>query len=81
MGQYGIFDAFQAAAGATQTVLGELDRQNRLKAEVELQSAKTQAAEQFNQYLIDLQYRNDFENFRTDWENKSKEIYNNVTKG
>ena len=81
MGQYGIFDAFQAAAGATQAVLGELDRQNRLKAEVELQSAKTQAAEQFNQYLIDLQYRNDFENFRTDWENKSKEIYNNVTKG
>ena len=81
MGQYGIFDAFQAAAGATQTVLGELDRQNRLKAEIELQSAKTQAAEQFNQYLIDLQYRNDFENFRTDWENKSKEIYNNVTKG
>ena len=81
MGQYGIFDAFQAAAGATQTVLSELDRQNKLKAEVELQSAQIQAAEEFNHYLIDLQYRNDFENFRTDWENKSRDIYNNVTKG
>ena len=81
MGQTGIFDVFQAAIGASGAVLDELDKQNRLKAEVELQSAKTQAAEQFNQYLIDLQYRNDFENFHADWENKSKQIYNRVTQG
>ena len=54
MGQYGIFDAFQAAAGATQTVLGELDRQNRLKAEMEVQDAALKDKEAFDHFMLDL---------------------------
>ena len=53
MGQYGIFDAFQAAAGATGTILDEFDKQNRLKAELEVQDAGGRTVQSvFNRFTV-----------------------------
>ena len=81
MGQYGIFDAFQAAAGATQTVLGELDRQNRLKAELEVQDAALKDREAFDQFMLDLENSNDWENYEKRWNDYKVAVHNNTAQG
>ena len=81
MGQYGIFDAFQAAAGATQTVLGELDRQNRLKAELEVQDAALKDKEAFDQFILDLENSNDWENYEKRWNDYKVAVHNNTAQG
>lgn len=81
MGQYGIFDAFQAAAGATQTVLGELDRQNRLKAELEVQDAALKDKEAFDQFMLDLENSNDWENYEKRWNDYKVAVHNNTAQG
>ena len=81
MGQYGIFDAFQAAAGATQTVLGELDRQNRLKAELEVQDAALKDKEAFDQFMLDLENSNDWENYEKKWNDYKVAVHNNTAQG
>ena len=81
MGQYGIFDAFQAAAGATQTVLTELDRQNRLKAEMEVQDAALKDKEAFDQFMLDLENSNDWENYEKRWHDFKVAVHNDTAKG
>ncbi|MFC1239708.1 hypothetical protein ACFGOO_09805 [Treponema vincentii] len=81
MGQYGIFDAFQAAAGATQTVLGELDRQNRLKAEMEVQDAALKDKEAFDQFMLDLENSNDWENYEKRWNDFKVAVHNDTAQG
>lgn len=81
MGQYGIFDAFQAAAGATQTVLNELDRQNRLKAELEVQDAALKDREAFDQFLLDLENSNDWENYEKRWNDYKVAVHNDTAQG
>ena len=81
MGQYGIFDAFQASAGATQTVLGELDRQNRLKAELEVQDAALKDREAFDQFMLDLENSNDWENYEKRWNDYKVAVHNNTAQG
>lgn len=81
MGQYGIFDAFQAAAGATQTVLNELDRQNRLKAELEVQDAALKDREAFDQFMLDLENSNDWENYEKRWNDYKVAVHNNTAQG
>ena len=81
MGQYGIFDAFQAAAGATQTVLTELDRQNRLKAEIEVQDAALKDKEAFDQFMLDLENSNDWENYEKRWHDFKVAVHNDTAKG
>lgn len=81
MGQYGIFDAFQAAAGATQTVLTELDRQNRLKAEMEVQDAALKDREAFDQFMLDLENSNDWENYEKRWHDFKVAVHNDTAKG
>lgn len=81
MGQYGIFDAFQAAAGATQTVLGELDRQNRLKAELEVQDAALKDREAFDQFMLDLENSNDWENYEKRWNDYKVAVHNDTAQG
>ena len=81
MGQYGIFDAFQAAAGATQTVLNELDRQNRLKAELEVQDAALKDKEAFDQFMLDLENSNDWENYEKRWNDFKVAVHNDTAQG
>lgn len=81
MGRQGIFDAFQAAAGATQTVLDDLDKQNRLKAEMEVQDAALKDKEAFNQFLLDVQNSNDWENYEQRWDDFKVKVHNDTSKG
>lgn len=81
MGQYGIFDAFQAAAAATQTVLSEVDRQNRLKAEMEVQDAALKDKEAFDQFMLDMENSNDFENYEKRWDEYKVAVHNDTVHG
>ena len=81
MGQYGIFDAFQAAAGATGTILDEFDRQNRLKAELEVQDAALKDREAFDQFMLDLENSNDWENYEKRWNDYKVAVHNNTAQG
>ena len=81
MGQYGIFDAFQAVAGATGTILDEFDRQNRLKAELEVQDAALKDKEAFDQFMLDLENSNDWENYEKRWNDYKVAVHNNTAQG
>ena len=81
MGQYGIFDAFQAIAGATGTILDEFDRQNRLKAELEVQDAALKDREAFDQFVLDLENSNDWENYEKRWNDYKVAVHNDTAQG
>ena len=81
MGEHGIFDAFQAVAGATGTILDEFDRQNRLKAELEVQDAALKDREAFDQFMLDLENSNDWENYEKRWNDYKVAVHNNTAQG
>ena len=68
MGQTGIFDVFQAATGAAGAVLDELDKQNRLKAEMEVQDAALKDKEAFHQFMLDMENSSDWQNYESRWD-------------
>lgn len=79
MGQANIADAFNAAAGFASTALSLSDAVNRVKAKAELQSAEISMQKQFDNYILGLSQRNDFDNFNVDWENQKVKIFNHVS--
>ena len=81
MGQTGIFDVFQAATGAAGAVLDELDKQNRLQAEMEVQDAALKDKEAFHQFMLDLENSNDFTNYEKRWERFKVSVHNDTAKG
>ena len=81
MGEHGIFDAFQAVAGATGTILDEFDRQNRLKADLEVQDAALKDREAFDQFMLDLENSNDWENYEKRWNDYKVAVHNNTAQG
>lgn len=81
MGRRGIFDAFQAASGAVQGALNDIDKELQLKAQMEVQDAALKDMEAFNQFTIDMQNSNDWENYEKNWENFKVKVYNDTSKG
>jgi len=81
MGKRGIFDAFQAASGAVETVLNAADKELQLKAQMEVQDAALKDMEAFNQFTLDMQNSNDWENYEKKWENFKVNVYNDTSKG
>jgi len=81
MGKYGVFDAFQAITGATVSALDELDKQNRLKAEMEVQDAALKDREAFDQFMLDLENSNDWENYEKRWNDYKVAVHNDTAKG
>ncbi len=81
MGRHSIFDAFQAAAGAADAVLGEIDKQKRAEAAIEIQDAQLKNMEAFNQFMLDVQNSNDWENYEKNWESFKVKAYNEGSKG
>ena len=81
MGKRGIFDAFQAASGAVETVLNAADKELQLKAQMEVQDAALKDMEAFNQFTLDMQNSNDWENYEKNWENFKVRVYNDTSKG
>lgn len=81
MGRRGIFDAFQAASGAVQGALNDIDKELQLKAQMEVQDAALKDMEAFNQFTIDMQNSNDWENYEKNWENFKVNVYNDTSKG
>lgn len=76
MGRATVFDAFQAVTGATQTVLGTMDKEYRAQAAIELQNAQLQNAEAFDGFLMDMQNSGDWENYEKNWESFKAKAYN-----
>ena len=76
MGKATVFDAFQAVTGATQTVLGTLDKEYKAQAAIELQNAQLQNAEAFDGFLMDMQNSGDWENYEKNWESFKAKAYN-----
>nr|DAR99405.1 MAG TPA: hypothetical protein [Bacteriophage sp.] len=76
MGRASLFDAFQAATGATQTVLNSLDKEYRAQAAIEVQNAQLENAEAFDRFLMDIQNSGDWENYEKDWEVFKAKAYN-----
>ena len=76
MGRATVFDAFQAVTGATQTVLGTLDKEYKAQAAIELQNAQLQNAEAFDSFLLDMQNSGDWENYEKNWESFKAKAYN-----
>ena len=81
MGKRGIFDAFQAASGAVESVLNAADKELQLKAQMEVQDAALKDMEAFNQFTLDMQNSNDWENYEKKWENFKINVYNDTSKG
>lgn len=81
MGKRGIFDAFQAASGAVESVLNAADKELQLKAQMEVQDAALKDMEAFNQFTLDMQNSNDWENYEKKWENFKVNVYNDTSKG
>ena len=81
MGQTGIFDVFQAAIGASGAVLDELDKQNRLKAEMEVQDAALKDKEAFHQFMLDMENSSDWQNYEARWDDFKMRVHNDTTKG
>ena len=81
MGKRGIFDAFQAASGAVESVLNAADKELQLKAQMEVQDAALKDMEAFNQFALDMQNSNDWENYEKKWENFKVNVYNDTSKG
>lgn len=81
MGKRGIFDAFQAASGAVEYVLNAADKELQLKAQMEVQDAALKDMEAFNQFTLDMQNSNDWENYEKKWENFKVNVYNDTSKG
>ena len=81
MGRRGIFDAFQAAVGAMDTVLNAADKRLELKAQMEVQDAALKDMEAFNQFTLDMQNSNDWENYEKKWEDFRVKVYNDTSKG
>ncbi|WP_444819393.1 hypothetical protein [Treponema denticola] len=81
MGKRGIFDAFQAASGAVESVLNAADKELQLKAQMEVQDAALKDIEAFNQFTLDMQNSNDWENYEKKWENFKINVYNDTSKG
>ncbi|UTC88065.1 hypothetical protein E4N79_07900 [Treponema denticola] len=81
MGKRGIFDAFQAASGAVESVLNAADKELQLKAQMEVQDAALKDMEAFNQFTLDMQNSNDWENYEKNWEDFRVKVYNDTSKG
>jgi len=81
MGKRGIFDAFQAASGAVESVLNAADKELQLKAQMEVQDAALKDMEAFNQFTLDMQNSNDWENYEKKWEDFRVKVYNDTSKG
>ena len=76
MGRASLFDAFQAAGGATQTVLNSLDKEDRAQAAIEVQDAQLQNTEDFDRFLLGMQNSGDWENYEKNWESFKAKSYN-----
>lgn len=74
-----IYDVFKSGAQFASTGLSIADSINREKAKAELQTAELTMQTEFNNYLLDLSQRSDFDKFGSDWENKKIKIYNDVS--
>ncbi len=80
MGKYSVFDAFQAAAGATSSVLNSFDEQLKIKAGIEVQDALLQQQEAFHQWTLEADNSNDWRNYEKSWDTFKKKSYNSSMK-
>lgn len=80
MGRTSIFEAFQAAAGFTETVLSEADKRLKEKAMFEVQDAELENMESFNQFLTDVQNSGDWRNYEKNWEEFRVKSFNSSVK-
>lgn len=78
MGNASVFDAFAAAAGFSNTMLGIADKVNKEKARSELQSVNNLMYERNALFKQNLQGRTDFENWDSLYEEHIEKLTNDI---
>lgn len=74
-------DAFSAFAQFSNTALGIADSINMEQARSEVRTANLGMQTKFNDYLLGLSGRNNFESFESDWENEKVKVLNETEQG
>jgi hypothetical protein len=78
MGQHTLADALMAVFQTTNTGIDIAYQVNMEKAKSELQKCDLEMKEAYNEYLVNINGRSDFENFQNDWDEKKTETYNDI---